>query len=304
MLLLVGVMVALLALLATLQYRWLGQVSAGERERMQASLSAGAARFSQDFNREISRAYLTFQMDAEMLEQKNEGAFAERLEQWQAQAPFPQIVSDLYVLERDASANLILSRFNRASKKFEPVEWPTEFAALRQRLEKTFLKNENPEGVREIKLDPVEADVPALVSPIVNVPKVVLPARDGAREIRSEDLKGLRDLSPFAGYVIVKLSSDAIVKEMLPALTRRYFSSSDGLEYNLSVINPKEPDKLIFQTSQTPQPRQRTSVDATARLLDVQLDQLDTLFFGLPRRPMSSKERETVFTQKLPSTLR
>ncbi|MBV9210762.1 MAG: HAMP domain-containing histidine kinase, partial [Acidobacteria bacterium] len=123
---------------------------------------------------------------------------------------------------------------------------------------------------------------------------------EGAREISSEDLAGLRDLSPFAGYVIVKLNSDVIFKEMLPALTRRYFSSSDGLEYNLSVINPKEPDKLIFQTSQTPQPAQRASVDATARLLDVQLDQLDTLFFGLPRKRMQGKEPDTVFTQKLP----
>ncbi|MBV9959192.1 MAG: hypothetical protein JO360_12265, partial [Acidobacteria bacterium] len=61
MLLLVAVMLVLLALLATLQYRWLGQVSEGERERMQASVSVGAARFSQDFNREITRAFLSFQ---------------------------------------------------------------------------------------------------------------------------------------------------------------------------------------------------------------------------------------------------
>jgi hypothetical protein len=63
MLLLVATLVALLALLATLQYRWLGQVSQGERERMQASLRAGATRFGQDFNREITRAFLNFQLD-------------------------------------------------------------------------------------------------------------------------------------------------------------------------------------------------------------------------------------------------
>lgn len=304
MLLLVGVMLVLLALLATLQYRWLGQVSAGERERMQASLSAGASRFSQDFNREVTRAYLTFQMDSEMLREKDNGAFAERVEQWSTQAPYPQMVDELYVLEKDASAALILSRFNRAAKKFEAVEWPAEFSSLRPRLEKNFVQSsDNPKAVREISLDPVEADVPALVSPIVNVPRVVLPAHERVRdEVSAEDLQGLTDLSPFSGYVIVKLNADVIKNEMLPALARRYFSSSDGLEYNLSVINPKEPDKLIYQSSQTPQPKQRGNVDATARLLDVQMDQLDTLFFGLPRKrsPSPDKEKETVFTQKLP----
>ena len=45
-LLVAAALVALLALLATLQYRWLGQVSAGERERMQTNLRASTARFT------------------------------------------------------------------------------------------------------------------------------------------------------------------------------------------------------------------------------------------------------------------
>ena len=53
-----------LLLLAALQSRWVAQVSAGERERMQANLRVGATRFSEDFDRELARAYLTFQMDA------------------------------------------------------------------------------------------------------------------------------------------------------------------------------------------------------------------------------------------------
>ena len=40
---LVGALFALLALLAVLQYRWLGEVSQGERERMQANLKIAAS---------------------------------------------------------------------------------------------------------------------------------------------------------------------------------------------------------------------------------------------------------------------
>ena len=39
-------LLGLIVLLATLQYRWLGQVSAAERERMKANLAARADRRS------------------------------------------------------------------------------------------------------------------------------------------------------------------------------------------------------------------------------------------------------------------
>ena len=38
-------LLGLIALLATLQYRWLGQVSAAERERMQTHLAARSTAF-------------------------------------------------------------------------------------------------------------------------------------------------------------------------------------------------------------------------------------------------------------------
>src|ERR1051326_2112043 len=61
MLLLVTALLVLLPLLAVLQYRWLGEVSAGERERMQAFLKTSAERFCSDFDRELTNAYVQLQ---------------------------------------------------------------------------------------------------------------------------------------------------------------------------------------------------------------------------------------------------
>ena len=58
-----GALLGLIVLLATLQYRWLGQISGAERERMTATLNTRAAAFAQDFDRELTRAYLLFQLD-------------------------------------------------------------------------------------------------------------------------------------------------------------------------------------------------------------------------------------------------
>ena len=56
-------LLGLIALLATLQYQWLGRISDAERERMRASLNARASEFAQDFDRELTRAFLLFQID-------------------------------------------------------------------------------------------------------------------------------------------------------------------------------------------------------------------------------------------------
>jgi hypothetical protein len=61
---LVGASVALLLGLAALQYRWLGDVSRGERERQQANLNTSLKQFTQDFDRELTRIFLAFQLHA------------------------------------------------------------------------------------------------------------------------------------------------------------------------------------------------------------------------------------------------
>jgi Osmosensitive K+ channel histidine kinase len=302
MLWLVCLMVALLGLLATLQYRWLGQVSRGERERMQASLRVGAAHFSQDFNREITRVFLSFQMDSEMLRDKDSGEFAARVEKWNTSSPYPRLVGDLYVLETDEAKQLRLSRFNPAEKKFATSEWPTEFASLRPRLESNFrehISNES-ESLTEISLEPVAPDVPALISPILAAPKVVITEDSKIQLTPKERVPYMPENSAFAGYVIIKLNLEAIKKELIPTLAQRYFSIGDGTEYQLSVINLRAPEKPIYQSAQM-QPQGRTSAgDATARLMVIEPDQLDTLFFGMPHKLARSPEGSAIFKRRMP----
>ncbi|NEN44435.1 hypothetical protein G3V71_24075, partial [Escherichia coli] len=62
-LVLAGVLAALLLVLASLQWRWLGQISADERDRMQRSLRTQVNEFTQEFDRELTRAYFWLQAD-------------------------------------------------------------------------------------------------------------------------------------------------------------------------------------------------------------------------------------------------
>src|SRR5262245_60706640 len=81
-------LLGLIALLATLQYRWLGQISNAERERMTATLNERAKAFGEDVDRELTRAYLLFQGDLAGDDSRSVAEFAERCDRWQATARF------------------------------------------------------------------------------------------------------------------------------------------------------------------------------------------------------------------------
>ena len=57
---LVLVLIAILVTLAVLQYRWSGQVSQAERERMQTSLIASMGQFRQELDSELQQICLEF----------------------------------------------------------------------------------------------------------------------------------------------------------------------------------------------------------------------------------------------------
>ncbi|HET9222726.1 MAG TPA: hypothetical protein VFO07_09490, partial [Roseiflexaceae bacterium] len=125
----------LLLLLASLQYYWVGQVSVGERERAQASLRAGATRFSDDFDRELARIYLSLQMDAATLRDQGWEDYSRHYDHWFAKAPYPRLVGDVYLVEIYESGRLSLGHYDKQTKRFASTTWPNSLASLRQRFE-------------------------------------------------------------------------------------------------------------------------------------------------------------------------
>src|SRR5580765_6254545 len=91
-----GALLGLILLLATLQYRWLGQISDAERDRMTATVNTRAAGFGQDFDREVTRAFLLFQMDP--VQQEGAAALVARYDRWQATARFPRMIKEVYLV--------------------------------------------------------------------------------------------------------------------------------------------------------------------------------------------------------------
>lgn len=266
-LLLAAALIALLALLATLQYRWLGQVSTGERERMQTNLRASTARFTQDFDREIGRVYFSLQIDESTVRARTWADFAARYQRWQASAPYPRLVRAVYLAEhdeRDASVRLL--RFEPTTGAFTPVEWPAEFAALRPRFAQQYLTAAAlPVPSQIAPVPPLAGDIPAVLIPATTTePLLRMPASDQRLLLRTW-------LAP-ASHIIAVLDLDYMRAELLPTLARRYFASVGAqLDYNLTIRSRTEPQRIIYQSD----PHAPAGDDMRAGLFNVRFDEME-----------------------------
>lgn len=301
LLLLAAALVVLLGVLAWLQYSWLGQVSEAERERMQSTLGAGAARFTQDFDRELGRVYLSLKVDADVWRARDGDAYAARYEQWRATTPHAQLVRDVYVADGGtAGGQTQLTRFDRDARKFVPADaaWPAEFAALRRRFQEAreVPASSLPSQAGGELLTPqpnVDHAIPAVIIPIV--PDEPAPAFDNRRD-RSGDKDSaaleafgagngrklfLTNFSPLGAYTVVALDLDYIKREMWPALARRYFSSGERLDYRVSVVDANAPQQIIYQSAPDANPvaadaaGAAASGDTRAPIFQIRFDELD-----------------------------
>src|SRR5262245_35069012 len=117
-----ALLVVLLATLATLQYRWLGEVSQAERERMRAGLRTRASDFSQEFDREVTRTYAAFHLDGEKLESDPAAALADAYARWQSTTSTPGLVRALYLVDGRIDDVGQPRRFDRDRHVLEPTE--------------------------------------------------------------------------------------------------------------------------------------------------------------------------------------
>src|SRR5262245_44328521 len=157
-------LLGLIALLATLQYKWLGRISDAERDHMRATLNTRASGFAQDFDGELTRAYLLFQVDPQAAGSL-ESRIAVRYDRWQATAKYPRLIKDIYSVGPEPGA--ALQRFNPAAHSLETAPWPATLDPIHQKLESAPAPTNTPSGFVLRQMPPsVWDNIPALLIPM------------------------------------------------------------------------------------------------------------------------------------------
>lgn len=261
------VLLGLMALLAVLQYRWLGQVSAAERDRMRATLSTGATEFAQDFDRELTRAYLLFQVEPGPREELA-ARFAARYDQWHATARFPRLLREFYIFTPQEAEAPALARFDPATRRIEPAAWPERLTEVRARLESREIVPDD-SGARALFItrlsQPAWERIPAIVAPLPT-PLVLM-----SDEKRHTATGGAAPrLRSFFSHAILTIDEAYVRTELLPSLAARHFSRGGGaLDFEVAVLRGAGEPALLYSSSAAFSPTMSGRYDASADLFQV-----------------------------------
>jgi two-component system sensor histidine kinase SenX3 len=298
-----GALLGLIALLATLQYRWLGQISGAERERMTSTLNARAAAFGQDVDREVTRAYLLFQLDPMQADRGAAAGLLARYDRWQATARFPRMIKELYLVapaEAPGAASPI-QHLNLSTRFLEPAEWPSSLDDIRQALSREPVRGAGPTAgatfMFRASVPIVWPAIPAIVvpSPMWMVSHTELrPASTSRGDARGGDLQQ-RQAPPEPGRgtmmsvaseprtTIVVFDAAYIDGEMLPALAQQHFhGTGEGFDYQLAVVGPSRRTPL-YQSVSDFAPAADTPADAKVDLFQVRVKDFEPLVAEVSR---------------------
>jgi signal transduction histidine kinase len=227
-LVLAGVLAALLLSLASLQWRWLGQISAGERDRMKRSLRAQADEFTQEFDRELTRAYFWLQADRGPSPVATARDSVGHFQRWFTTAPHPGLVRQIFVVslppQSDRAGRVSVSRYDKHREALESIAaLPAELAPILVRL-RTAPEPTSDRGPFNF-IAPVASEGPALV-----IPRPPVPVVDAGGAIVFS-----RDQRPW-DYTIVVLDTTYMRETFLPELLKRHFGEARGAAYRVSIV--------------------------------------------------------------------
>ncbi len=249
-LLIVG-LVGLLALLGTLQFRWLTQISRSEGEKAHKRVQEQADHFAMDFNREIQNAYFNFQTEPESWKNQNWAPFNERYDYWREKTNYPALVTDFYFFEVNRSTQP--QCYEPGKRAFGNCRDAEAVAKLRARVE----------GEKPFRA--VYEDTFTLVMPIQDIsPRI---ENVMMRRVPDNIARPVMKMPDNFAYLAIKLDPDTIREHIIPDLTAKYFG--DG-EFNVGV-NDRQGQSVIASIDPS-------STDASAKLLDLSPDNF--IFFA------------------------
>jgi two-component system, OmpR family, sensor histidine kinase SenX3 len=298
----IGAILLLLALLATLQYRWAGELSAADGVRLRTGARARADAFSRDLDVQVTRAALGLQMEVDTLRGRDFRAFAEQYAAWRGSARHPELVTDLYLVEsrtgndgdpREPDSFESVLRFEAQAGTFQPASWTEALAAVRRRLH-DFAQGSGPgrrRGDPRVLMDRIVGEVPALLLPIFDrPPRGEGPLHVSGFDIRPrprapgapEELEGPGPGGPPqmtvafgpprpAGFLVIVLEPAAA----LSSLAALHFGDESGLDFDLAVVEQADPRRVVWRSR--PDVTMRDVPDAVAGLLDLRPEELPDL---------------------------
>ena len=237
------VLLALVLVLAVLQYRWTGEISRAEREQAQTNLERSLAQVARGVDRELTGLWLAFSSSPPPPASASSGEpytlaqWAQECSQrWARWTSHPDLLRGVFQVrlelrfDRDSMVveELDLSQLDPVALDFVPTPWPEGLEPMLQRMQR-----EPDLGRRGSQMEspvPLDPSSPALIVPQLSRPTPM----------------GLRDGNSRVRLLVLWLDQGVLRDEVLGDLVDRTLGDSQGrLDYHLLVRENVEGQTLF-----------------------------------------------------------
>ena len=280
-----GALLLVLCALALLQYRWINQVSEAQRQRAKANLTGALSNLESDFDIEITRAFVAFQVPF-----PNATDYSERYKEWLRHAPYPNLIRAVYLAEA-GRADSVPKAVIPGEPLIRSSEWqqylakpPLAFGGVALSVTPSSspvsLQTFSQGGVRVSFTSPgpgVTIDGnPAFVLPAIPGvrTRVVGRAPDAASALRVEGTASVGGPVAPSQWAVVVLDADYVRTTFLPRLVKLYFPNQSASDYQILVVNRNSTrsPRVIFPAESVPPESQFVHSDGRISLFELRLD--------------------------------
>lgn len=238
-----GILALLCAMLAVLQYRWIGQLSLAQQDRLRETLQASLNRLARDFNGEITAACAALiPPAADFGKTDPEAAYARRLSAWHASSDHKALFRRL-VLAIPQEHSINFRQFDSQTGAFVSIETPQGWAEIRQWMQSKLAGNGG--------MPPVERTT------LIDLPRFN-GSPEGSRGTEQE-------------WLIAEVDEVYAVRTLLPSLLNRFLGEGAQSEFAAEVTPREDRGKVLYRSAGDEDQSIQTA-DATVGLFPAHVD--------------------------------
>jgi signal transduction histidine kinase len=266
-------MASLLGMVAILQYRWTKELSVATEARIGSTLQPLMLSWHLDFYGELSRICVALQVGPDSGARDDWDDYLHRYVNW-SRSPInpesteniyanPGVVKSIYVWQTAGRGSPRLLRLDPDAVRIELSSIPEELQPLLARLQAKSSslsiglhawesagssadeRSRNDEGNSTLASQRSDLTTGWQFDP--KVPAIVHPIMDIGLHSPQPDREPSSNKDPI-NWIVVVLKFDYIQNSVLPNLTKRNFSSREGLEYKLAVIAAGGAPRVIYSS--------------------------------------------------------
>jgi hypothetical protein len=271
--------------LALVQYRWIHQLAEAQRQRAKENLTAALSDVESDFDVEITRAFVAFQVPLSNLD------YPERYKEWMQHAPYPRLIRGVYITET-GQADALPKPVIPGEPLIRSSEWQRDLPDLRPPSAgvTAVASVSGPFGFQTfstgvagrpfVSRDPeVTIDGnPAFVFPIMPTePSVGTLVTHTLRAEQSLLREGIVSVGGPAGlpkWGVSVLDADYMRTTLLPSLANRYLRNAAASDYEILVVkrNSGLSSRAVFPSESAPPENRFVHPDGRINLFELRLD--------------------------------